>query len=180
VLNVPATGRGEGIAFPPSASLALNVLYVTSLTIAFIAIIIHLLISGSRFGYGLTAIKDDEIAAEAIGVNSLSLKVRTFWISAFIAGLAGTLYPIFVSFITPDGAFSVALSLNALLAALLGGAGFVLGAIIGATFLVLLQNLLVFTIGGIVYLVIFGCLLSMVVMFLPAGIVGSLRRRFRR
>lgn len=179
-LNTPATGGGQGITFPSSVSLSLNALYAVSLTILFVGVIIHLLISNSRFGFGLTAIKDNEIAAQAIGVNCISLKVASFSISSFLAGLTGSLYPMFVGYMMPEQPFSLGVSLIALLAPLLGGVGTVTGAVFGGVFVILLQNLLVFTLGGIVYLVVFGSLLALVVMFLPKGVIPSVRVRLGR
>jgi len=136
------------------------------LTFVFIRII------DSRFGRSLKAIKDDERAAESIGIPCAKNKLISFFISGFYSGLAGALYAHFDRFISPDN-FTFSLSILVLCMVIIGGMGTVLGSILGAIIITILleylQNL------GDYRLLIYGLLITIMISYYPQGLIGILK-----
>lgn len=132
----------------------------------------------SRFGSNLVALREDEEAAESLGINVPRNKLWAMMISAFLVALGGTFSAQYVLFIDPDAEFSVGLSLMMAILPILGGIGTVWGPVIGAAVLVPLQEGLRAWLGSSLHglhLFIFGGLLILVVTFLPRGILDWLQ-----
>jgi branched-chain amino acid transport system permease protein len=123
----------------------------------------------SRFGRALTAIREDETAAMVLGINPSSYKVAAFTVSAMYAGLAGSLFAYQILFISPVS-FGIEGSIAALTMVVIGGVGSNLGAVIGATLVTLIRQVL-FSFGDLEFLV-YGLWLMLVIVFFPGGIVG--------
>lgn len=148
--------------------LALGVLILLTI---FARNIIH-----SDTGRALISIRDSELAARAMGVNLVRYKTTAFALSAFYAGLAGSLYAHLLHGISPED-FTVFLSVDFVTMIVLGGLGSVRGPLIGAFLLVLLQNSLtrlpLLSEFKNLYIVALGAILILIVIFLPQGIVGG-------
>lgn len=130
----------------------------------------------SPAGRALRALHDAEIAATTMGVDVRSYKVRIFVLSGAITGLMGALYAHYVGFITPASA-SFVHSVEFLVMAVIGGAGSIGGAVLGAAIVTLLPNLLA---GAAEYeTLVLGSVLFAAVLFMPRGIVPTLRDRWR-
>jgi branched-chain amino acid transport system permease protein len=131
----------------------------------------------TKFGTGLVAIRDDEGKAAAIGVNTTVYKVLAYAASALFVGVAGAVYAYFLTFLNPTGAFSILPSVAIVLAALAGGRGTLYGPLIGA-FIVQFagETATVYGGGEQARLLLFGPALVLVVMFLPHGLLPTLRR----
>jgi len=130
----------------------------------------------SPAGRALRALHDAEIAATAMGVDVRSYKVRIFVLSGAIAGLMGALYAHYAGFITPASA-SFVHSVQFLMMAVIGGIGSIAGAVLGAAIVTLLPNLLA---GAAEYeTLVVGGVLFAAVLFMPRGIVPTLRDRWR-
>jgi branched-chain amino acid transport system permease protein len=124
----------------------------------------------SRFGFGLRAIRDSEIAAESLGVNLTRSKTLVFAISALLAGVLGAFYAHYVLILTPSSAIGIDIMIQILAMTLIGGIGRLFGPTIGAFILTFgLEWLREF---GEYRLLIYGVLLVVIVMFLPRGIAG--------
>lgn len=136
------------------------------LTFVFIRII------DSRFGRSLEAIKDDERAAESIGIPCAKNKLISFFISGFYSGLAGALYAHFDRFISPD-TFTFSLSILVLCMVIIGGMGTVPGSILGAIIIVILLEYLQPL--GDYRLLVYGLLLVIMISYYPQGLIGILR-----
>ena len=148
--------------------------YFFLLVVAAIIILVFTRLNNSRIGRGWVAIREDEKAAEAMGVNTFGLKLIAFAGCAFLAGLAGTVKAHQDVSVTPDQ--YVFLESAFLLAAIvLGGMGTVAGVLIGATILKLLPEKLRFV--SDYRLLIFGLLLVLIMRFRPEGLVASHRRQ---
>jgi len=148
--------------------------YFLLLVVAAVIITIFLRLNDSRIGRGWVAIREDEKAAEAMGVNVFGLKLLAFAGGAFLAGMAGTIKAHQDVSVTPDQ--YVFLESAFLLAAIvLGGMGTVAGVLVGATILKLLPEKLRFVADY--RLLIFGLLLVLMMRFRPEGIVPSQRRK---
>jgi branched-chain amino acid transport system permease protein len=139
----------------------------------------------SRIGYRLAGVREDEDAAEALGIPSRRLKVMAVAASAALTSVCGTLWAQYVGFVDPFYVFSVDLSIRFALNAIIGGIGTAMGPFVGSILITSLETFLRASFsdvrGGLVgiYLIIYGCLLIVVVRFIPQGLVGWFGQRFR-
>ena len=131
----------------------------------------------SKYGRSMLALKVGELAATVMGVNPVTTKLINFAVSSFFAGLAGGLYASYIGSISPE-AFSVMLSVDVLTMTLVGGSGTIGGPVIGATFLVFLKEWLRFL--REYYMIIYGAGIVLVMIFMPYGVMGLLKRSFQR
>lgn len=156
---------GLEIKFNNSVNLFYLVASVTLLTYFVLGNILR-----SPIGDTLRAIREDEISAASLGINAKLWKVFSFGVGAFIAGLAGSFYPSLVGTLVPD-AFSVVESFTYLAMVIVGGVGTMFGPIVGAVILTILPELLRSL--GDARLLIYGISLTLVVLFMPGGIVQA-------
>lgn len=142
------------------------------------ALIATALIARSRFGAYLAAVRENEDAARALGVDTLAVKLQAITLSGAITATAGCLYTQYFLYIDAEIAFGTRMSVEALVASIVGGVGTVLGPVVGALALHGLGELTRLSASGVtgVDLVLFGLILVAVIAFAPLGIVGSLRR----
>ena len=141
-------------------------------------------ITGSRFGRALEAIREDEIAAKAMGINTVVYKIAAFSIGAFFAGIAGSLWAVYNQSVSPQ-TFDFMLSIMILSMAVLGGLGNNLGTLIGALILVTaseLPRLLGFSsyIPAQTSQMLFGLLLVLMMIFRPQGLIGRRKTDFEK
>jgi branched-chain amino acid transport system permease protein len=147
--------------------------YYFGLIIAMITIALVYFITHSKVGLAMVAVRDDEQAAQVTGVNTFKYKVYALLISSFLAGLAGGVYAFLrLSFHNITAVFSPIWTFEPLMAAIIGGAGTLMGPMIGSVFLVVLSEIFALTLGE-AHLIIFGLLFILVVMFLPQGLMGG-------
>ncbi|HSB71751.1 MAG TPA: branched-chain amino acid ABC transporter permease [Candidatus Methylomirabilis sp.] len=140
----------------------------------------------SRFGYYLQALRDDQVAAEVLGVNSLYMKLAGFALSAMLTALVGTFYAQYLLFIDPASTFGMFVSVKIALAAIVGGAGTLWGPVIGGLFLVPVAELsnaqFTGTLTG-VDVVLYSVVLILTAIFVPRGVVSLpafIRSKMRR
>lgn len=136
-------------------------------------------VRASRFGQGLLAIREDEDTARMLAVPAERYKVAALVLSAFLTGLLGAVYAFALGYITTDSVFRTDFSLNMIVHALLGGLGTIAGPLLGAALMVLVTQVLL---GEMLNLHLFatGALVVAVVLLAPQGLLGLLRRRWRR
>lgn len=154
-----------------------------SLALLIIALAISVLIESSRFGRSLLAIKQNELAAEACGVDSLRWKMWAIVISGALAGAAGGLYAVIQLVVTPPSVFGLVVSAQAMILTLFGGAGVVWGPLIGAAVLVPLSEGLHAQLGHLVpgmHGVVYGVAIILVTLLAPEGIYWKLKDAFAR
>lgn len=152
------------------------------LALAFAAGVIGIVvsISGARFGYQLRAVREDEDAAMAAGIDPTATKLKAFMLSGSLTAVGGGIYGMFLSFIEPHALFSLLLSVQIALTAIIGGRGTVWGPAVGGFVLIGAGELFRTTFAEANQL-IYGLLILVVVLFFPRGIIGELsRRRIRR
>ena len=140
------------------------------------------LLVNSRLGLGMMAVREEEDAAESLGVSALRHKLLALAVSAFFTGLAGGAFAFYHVGYYYQYPFSPSWSLDMLTMVYIGGQGTILGPIIGAVFFVALRQFLLLNVGEY-HLIIFGVLFILVVLFLPGGIVslwGKLRNAISR
>ena len=150
--------------------------------VAGIAVLVYILIDNlvrSPVGDTLRAIREDEVSAASLGINRALWKAFAFGVGAAIAGLAGCFYPGFVGTLVPD-AFNIVESFTMMAMVIVGGMGTMVGPVVGAIVLTFLPELLRGL--GELRLMIYGIALTLVVLFMPGGIVQAwmaLRARLR-
>jgi branched-chain amino acid transport system permease protein len=129
----------------------------------------------SRLGAFLVAIREDEDAAEAVGIDTVRAKVLTLALSAFLAGAAGGFYAFYFRYVDPDAVLGIALSMEMVFIAIVGGLGTVGGPLIGAVFLITIAETVRsrFQVG---HLIFYGLFMMLVIRYMPEGIWGRLTR----
>ncbi|MFP1632804.1 ABC transporter permease subunit [Zhengella sp. ZM62] len=142
------------------------------------AIIVSRLIETSRFGMSLLAIKQNELAAEAAGIETRKWKLRAIAVSGAIAGTIGGFYAIVLLVITPDTVFGMLTSAQALIVTLFGGVGTVWGPIIGAAILIPLAETLHAEVGNLLHGiqgVVYGVAIIIIILVAPEGLMWKIR-----
>ena len=186
------TSGGEGIPVPfrPGfATLGLgHVGWVyMALAMALLCFAVQVYLERSRVGYQLAGVREDEDAAEALGIATRRLKVAAITLSAALTSIGGSLWAQYVGFVDPTYVFSVDLSVRFALNTIIGGMGTALGPFLGSILITSLETYLRATFSGVkagftgIYLIIYGTALILVVRFVPEGLAGiATRLRPRR
>ena len=167
-LNLDITNRALGLTVPtPKTAMSMPVIV---LVVVCLTIIASAFIQNSRFGRALKAIRDDEIAAESMGINIARYKVQSFAVSAFMAGIGGCLYGHFLGYINPSD-FGFLKSIDMLSMIVLGGLGSIPGAVFGASLLSAAPEFLRFM--SQYRMLVYGALLVFLMVFRPNGLLGG-------
>jgi branched-chain amino acid transport system permease protein len=147
--------------------------------IAFAVVLVSYLVRTSKFGLGLLAIREDEDAAEAIGVVAPNAKTWAYVLSAFFPGMIGVVFFFKNGYVEPIPAFPLHLSIEMIVMVMLGGQGTVLGPVLGAGGYIGLRGfLLVSALFKNIQMVVAGVFLLVIVLFIPAGVIGWVRERY--
>jgi len=165
-----------GVCFAPPQFLSkysLIPVYYMALTVGVIAIGLIYFLTHSKLGLALVSIREDEDAAEAIGINAFKYKVISMSLSTLIAGLGGGLFSFYVASYYYYVPFELGWSFDPVIIAFIGGAGTVAGPILGSVVFVLLKEIFAINLGQMNVL-IFGVIFIFVVLFLPRGLIGIL------
>ena len=183
VLNTPLDG-GPGIFVRPAVMPRLyggvpGTIYLFGLAVAAAAMATSWMVQYSSLGRGLFAISDDEDVAEVLGVPTFRYKLAALGLSAFLAGIAGGVHAIFVSYVTVAETFSITVPLFVVLMSVLGGARTWFGPAIGAVLVTALTYAFVGGNWAVFGRGIIGVILVAAVLFLPHGITGFLASRRR-
>ncbi len=170
------TGGGMGLSLP-TAYASVAIYYAMGLSALAAVAAAHLVIT-SRFGLRLMTIREDEIAAEAMGIDTARHKLYAFLLSAFVPGVVGGLFARDQGYIEPIAVFPLAFTITMIVMALFGGKGTVWGPVLGAVALFVLQEL-VWARFLYSYQIVFGAIIVGVVLFVPRGVLGLLQQRYR-
>lgn len=158
--------------------------YYIALALMLVATLTAWAIERRRFGAYLAAIREDEVAAEALGVNAFKYKMLAMIVSSFLTGLGGTFYAFYLFSLQPNTLFGIPLSVEIIIRPIVGGAGTLLGPIVGSFILTPLAEISRRYLGqgGLhgAHLIAYGVLLIAVVLFLPEGAYPRLRRALTR
>jgi branched-chain amino acid transport system permease protein len=182
--SVPFTGAGVGLQIPLKQTAA-NFqfpdkagFYIVILALTALATALAWWIENSRFGAELVAVRENEDAARALGIDVDRTKLRAIVLSGALSGLAGSFYVQYYLYIDPRIAYGVEISVAALLVPLIGGIGTVLGPLVGALALRTLNEMSGGLTGGApgLNLVLYGALLIVILAFLPDGLVSLFAR----
>jgi branched-chain amino acid transport system permease protein len=185
--SVGITGGGLGMLIPARPSVAnfqfaerIGFYYVMlALTAGSIAVAVWL--KHSRFGAQLAAIRENEDAARALGIDSFREKIKVLMLSGAIGGMGGCMFAQYFLYIDPTIVFGIDKSIEMLLVTIIGGAGTVYGPLIGALLLALVSDVTraLANVQGL-SLVLYGTLLVIIIAFLPNGLGALFRRRGTR
>ena len=167
------TQGGTGLYLTPTD---LKPIYATLAVIAIGLLYITHRLDNSRLGLQLLAIREDETAAEALGIRTTRLKIGAFVASGVAPAAVGSLYATYLAFIDPTTAFAPMTELTTIAMVLLGGLGTVLGPLIGALLLSVVNELLWSRFPEL-YLGLVGVVILVAVLYMPRGIVNALTRR---
>jgi branched-chain amino acid transport system permease protein len=169
----------SGVPLPRLVASPTGTLYLFGLALALVSVATAYGVARSRLGLGLFAIHDDEDVAEVSGVPTLRYKLVAFALSAGIAGIAGGIHAMYVSYVTVGETFSITVPLYVVLMSVLGGARHWLGPAVGATLIG--ASLYAFTSGeqAVIGRAVVALVLILVILLLPQGVVPALQSRAR-
>jgi len=156
-----------------------NVIFYTMLGIFVLVMLTTFFIQRSKFGLAMRSIGENEEAASHIGINVTMVKVITFAISAFFMGATGAIWATKLTYINPHVAFNILFSFMPVLMAIFGGMGQIYGPVIGAAIFAYLQETLQ-TEFPYYYMLIFGIILVLAILYLPNGLVGLVQNLWKR
>lgn len=152
--------------------------YYAVLFIALVTIAASYKIRHSKFGLGLRAISQDELKAEVAGIPTSRYKILAFALSGFFVGMCGAIWGYYLTYLRPDLFLTIAIASNMVLMSILGGRGTVLGPVVGAIIIVLVNQFFVSQMGSTALNIVFtGVVLILVLKFFPRGVVGTLKMK---
>ncbi len=169
------TGGGLGLSLP-TLHASVQIYYAMGLAALAVTAAAHLIIT-SRFGLRFMTIREDEIAAEAMGIDTARYKLYAFLLSAFIPGVVGGFFARDQGYIEPISVFPLVTTITMIVMALFGGQGTIWGPVLGAVALFVFQEMVW---ARFLYLheFFFGAIIVVVVLLLPKGILGVLQERY--
>jgi branched-chain amino acid transport system permease protein len=169
-----------GAEMPKPYGGTASTIYLLGVFIAALSLAVAWAVQYSRFGRGLFAISDDEDVAEVMGVPTYRFKLVALGHSGFLAGVAGGIHAVFVTYVTVGETFSVTVPLFVVLMSVLGGARHWIGPAIGATAVTVLNYSFVGSAMAVVGKAIIGVVLVLAILFLPHGVMGFVASRRKR
>ena len=179
------TGGPEGLAMSPMPSLlnmvfASKAAYAAVMLVFFLAVyVITKLIDGSRYGFYLCAVRDDEDAASAAGINPLFMRVSAMGLSAFLTSVGGSLFAQYFLYLDPTHVISPELSFQFALLPALGGLGTAIGPVLGSFIITPVSELLRSHVGDAaagLHLAIYGAVVIVVMLYFPGGMAAAIDR----
>lgn len=166
------TGLGIGERNTYVFWLALVVLLLTLLCLR--------LLTRSRWGLAMVAVRDSEVAAASSGIDVARVKTLAFGLSGAITGMAGSLLAIYLGALSPEGSFTLVKSIELITGMVVGGAAMLMGPVVGAFAVVFIPYFVAKSFSGQMAAVVFGVVLILIVFVLPRGVVGSVSDLIRR
>lgn len=189
--NWKMVGAAEGLTIPMLKESLGNFMFHSSklpyyyimLAFLLLAVTVCYKVSTSKIGYYLRAIKESHEIAEVLGVNVVRYRLYAIMISAFLTSMAGTFYAQYILYIDPESVMIMPISVQIVLVAMLGGANTVLGPVVGAAILIPLSEYSRAWLGykgtG-VDMIVYGTLITLIAMYQPNGVWGSITSLMRR
>jgi len=177
--NLDITGGSSGYRIQEDGPFRPLEHYYTAIAAVTLAVIVSTVIASSKFGLALRAIKQDEDAAAAVGVNPYVSKLWVHAIAAALTGLAGGIYARRAAFFYPGDVFAFQTGILILLMPVIGGIGTVWGPVLGGLVFGMVEEQISVKFPNL-HLMIYGSLLILIILLEPDGLLGLLRRLFRR
>jgi branched-chain amino acid transport system permease protein len=181
--NWKLVNAAEGITIPMMDESLTNFMFHSSklpyyyimLAFLLLALIVCYFVANSKMGYYFRAIRESHDVAEVLGVNVVRYRLIAIMISAFLSAMAGTFYAQYILYIDPESVMLLAISVQLVLISMLGGAGTVMGPVIGAAILIPIAELTRIWLGHKgtgVDMLIYGFLITLISVYQPQGIWG--------
>ena len=170
------TGGGNGLSLP-TLDASVPIYYVMGVLAVAVTAMAWLIVT-SRFGLRLMTIREDEVAAEAMGIDTFHHKLAALLLSAVGPGVAGALMARDQGYIEPVSVFPLAITVTMIVMALFGGKGTVFGPVLGAVVLFVAQEI-VWASYPYFHPLLFGAIIVTVVLLMPRGVLGLLQQRYR-
>ena len=185
--NWTLVNAAEGISLPMLDESFINFMFHNSkvpyyyimLAFLILALVVCYFVATSKMGYYFRAIKESHDVAEVLGVNVVRYRLIAIMISAFLSAMAGTFYAQYVLYIDPESVMLLAISVQIVLLSMLGGAGSVMGPVIGAAVLIPIAEVTRVWLGHRgtgVDMLIYGFLITIISVYQPQGVWGLLSR----
>ena len=185
--NWKLVNAAEGISIPMMDESLANFMFHSSklpyyyimLAFLLLALVICYFVANSKMGYYFRAIKESHDVAEVLGVNVVWYRLIAIMISAFLSAMAGTFYAQYILYIDPESVMLLAISVQIVLISMLGGAGTIMGPVIGAAILIPIAELTRIWLGHKgtgVDMLIYGFLITLISVYQPQGIWGLFAR----
>jgi branched-chain amino acid transport system permease protein len=181
--NWKLVNAAEGITIPMMDESLANFMFHSSklpyyyimLAFLLLALVICYFVANSKMGYYFRAIKESHDVAEVLGVNVVRYRLIAIMVSAFLSAMAGTFYAQYILYIDPESVMLLAISVQIVLISMLGGAGTIMGPVIGAAILLPISELTRIWLGHKgtgVDMLIYGFLITLISVYQPQGIWG--------
>lgn len=169
------TGGGSGLSLP-TLHASTEIYYAMGLVAALVTLVAYVIVT-SRFGLRLMTIREDEVAAEAMGIDTFRYKLYAFLLSAVGPGIVGGLTARDQGYIEPISVFPLVTTITMIVMVLFGGKGTIWGPVLGAVLLFTLQEIVW---AKFIYLhqLLFGAIIVGVVLLMPRGILGVLQQKY--
>jgi branched-chain amino acid transport system permease protein len=177
--NLEITGGASGVRLLQTGRFSQTEHYYAALGVAALAFLASWRVTHSSFGLALRAIREDQDAADDVGVHPFRCKLAVHALAACLTGIAGGVFVHYSAYIHPDGVFAFATSTSILLMPVIGGLGTLSGPIIGAAVYSIVQEEMVVHFPQF-HLLLYGALLILIMLFEPGGLAGLWRRLARR
>jgi branched-chain amino acid transport system permease protein len=174
------TGGGKGLNLPflrISVTAQAQFFFYVMLALATVCAAAAIIIHRSTLGFGLRCIQQNEGASSLVGINAYGYKTAAFSLSAVFVGVAGAIYASWVNYIDPPDVFDILLAVKPMVMVLLGGIGTLFGPALGAIILLSFEEL-VWRSFLTIHAAVLGCIIVVLVLFLPNGILALIRERF--
>ena len=189
--NWEMVGAAEGLTIPMRKESLINFTFNSTklpycyiiLAFLLLAVVVALLVSTSKMGYYFRAIKESHEVAQVLGVDVVRYRLYSIMLSAFLTSMAGTFYAQYILYIDPASVMVLAISVQIVLVAMLGGANTVLGPVVGALILVPFSEYARAWLGykGTGFdMIIYGALITVISMYQPNGVWGAITQLVRR
>lgn len=183
------TGGAEGFLVPLLGESALHMQFLSKVPYYYIALAMLLLIIGiivwidrSRLGYYLTALREDEDAARALGINTSRAKLTAAILSAFFTGVGGVFYAQLIRYLEPNAVAGEIISNQIVFLAIVGGRGTVMGPVLGGFFLTIIGEMTRTFFDQVMglHLFIYGVIVVLFVIFKPKGLIAGADKMYQR
>ncbi len=179
VANLPEAWAGGSFGISMSGAYKPLMSYYFMLALTVISVLVAMWLSRSRLGIALRCIRDDEAAAAVMGINVSLSRLKAWMLSAAIPALAGGIEAWFTAIVDPDTSFNMLTTAKAIVYAMFGGLGTIIGPIFGAAFMYGLDDF-IWGRFPLLNLLVLGLAIIFLILFLPRGVVGTLVHRWPR
>jgi branched-chain amino acid transport system permease protein len=167
---------GQGFIITAAYKLSANTIYYIALIVGIGSVLLVYVILRSKLGLALMAMRDNESAAEVMGIELYKTKLRCFLISSFMTGITGAVLYLYLAYIQPFAAFGIDWTVSMVFMVIIGGIGTMEGPIIGAIIYVLLKQYL-YNYPGI-SMIILGAIAIIIILAAPKGIMGTIQDKY--